>query len=92
MINTFKILSHLLCVEGVAKIGHVAVDEGIKVEEIKNMDELYYDMANVFDYFKDIMFNVNSLGREPSLFEWKVKLMEKFHLLESTVGSTQLEL
>jgi len=87
------ILSHLLCEEGVAKIGQVAVEEGIKVEEIRNMDELYNAMAYMFYDFQYIMFIPNLLLEiEPSLFEKKVKLIEKFHLLESSVGSTQLEL
>merc|ERR1719228_1831611 len=88
------ILSNLLSVEGAAKIGQVAVDDEIKVEEMKNMDELYHTMADVFDHIKVIMFNIepNTLASEPSLFEKKSKLQEKFHLLENTVNSTQLGL
>jgi len=88
------VLSHLVSVEGAAKIGQVVVDDEIKVQEMKIMDELYHAMADVFDHLKVIMFNIepNSLASEPSLLEKKSKLQEKFQLLENTVKSSHLGL
>jgi len=85
-----SILSHLLAVKGVAKLGLVTKEEESRWMERNNMDHLYHYLADVYDNIKNIMFRVQAMS-DSMKSDWglrKDELIRSFKHLAEIVNSS----
>eukprot|EP00092_Neocalanus_flemingeri_P038051 GFUD01041420.1.p1 GENE.GFUD01041420.1~~GFUD01041420.1.p1 ORF type:complete len:335 (+),score=108.10 GFUD01041420.1:97-1101(+) len=87
------IFSHLQAAKGLLNVGVVTKLECSKMMETEYMDKLYLSMADVYDYLKVVMFNVepNTHSTEPSLNEKKESVLRSFKILSELVNKFRTE-
>merc|ERR1712098_587510 len=88
------ILAYLLPGKGGCNLGQVSINETDMEVEREAMEQLYLSMAEVFDYVKVIMFNIepNTLVTEPSIVEKRRNLEENFSVLVTKVSDSELQI
>ena len=87
------LLSYLLAVDGLEKLGMVNNEEVEKDIEKQCMDNLYHGLADVYDHLKVVMFNIepNTHNTDPSFREKRSNLSRRFKQLVDVVGSGSIE-
>jgi len=89
-----SILSHLLAVQGLDKLGMVNKEQEDKDMEMVCMDKLYLSLADVYDHLKVVMFNIepNTHSTDPSFSEKKTNLSDRFKQLVDVVNTNSVGL
>eukprot|EP00092_Neocalanus_flemingeri_P039325 GFUD01042815.1.p1 GENE.GFUD01042815.1~~GFUD01042815.1.p1 ORF type:complete len:461 (+),score=141.27 GFUD01042815.1:89-1471(+) len=86
------LLTHLLEVKGLHKLGQVMKKKSTKKIEQEHMDTLYLILADIYDQLKGVMFiESNTCSRQPSLIEKKASLLIRYKLLTELVKSSNPE-